>query len=99
MNGRGGLPEQPRRSLTMTPIRAALGMLPMLVGSALAQAPQPAAPVRPALAAAAPCSTERSLAAAEATTPGILQRLTGETLERCLADLAQPARQQQGMGR
>lgn len=83
----------------MTPIRAALGFLPVLVGSALAQSPQPAAPVQPALATAAPCATERGLAAAEDTTPGILQRLTRETLERCMTDFAQPARQRPGAGR
>jgi hypothetical protein len=83
----------------MTPIRAALALFPVLIGSALAQAPQPATPVQPVLAAAGPCATERDRAAAEETTPGVLQRLTRETLELCLADLAQPARQQQGTGR
>ncbi len=83
----------------MTPIRAALGLFPVLIGTALAQAPQPAVPAQPAVATALPCATERGLAAAEETTPGILQRLTRETLERCLADLAQPARLQQGIGR
>jgi len=48
--------------------------------SALAQAPWPTT-----TPSDQPCARERALAAAEDTTPGILQRLTADSLAECLA--------------
>lgn len=59
-------------------------LLPLLApGLALAQQPAPAP--QP------PCAFERAVVAAEATTPGILQRLAAESLAACLAQAERPA--------
>ena len=59
-----------------------IGLLATLVAGqpALAQAPWPTT-----ASSAQPCARERALAAAEDTTPGILQRLTADSLAECLA--------------
>jgi hypothetical protein len=86
--------------LLMAMIRLAVALFPLAIGGASAQspAPQPSEPARPAVTAAAACVGERARAAAEDTTPGILQSLTREALALCLSGQAVPVRQA-GTGR
>jgi hypothetical protein len=84
----------------MDMIRLAVALFPLAIGGAWAQspAPQPTDPARPAVSVTATCAGERARAAAEDTTPGILQSLTRDALALCLSGQAAPVRQA-GTGR
>jgi hypothetical protein len=68
-----------------------LVLAPGLAPGQTASPPNPA-PAEPVQAAADACAAERALVEAEATTPGILQRLALDGLRLCLARGGVPGR-------
>ena len=74
------------------PARRLVPAILLLAPAIAAAQTTPNAPARPVAAQPDPCARERALLEAEATTPGILQRLAAEALQACLAQNRAPGR-------